>query len=131
MSSAEVQNQRDQFNAQNRLVIDQSNAQWRREISTANTAAINRANEFNATKAMEVTMVEYNNTKSLSKVSVNEFVNNFKKAPLGNRTSNYFNVELLNQLDKLSNKDKDKFISELVGYASSNSSFSSIFTKVS
>ncbi len=59
--NAEVQNQRDQFNAQNRLVIDQSNAQWRREISTANTAAINRANEFNATKAMEVTMVEYNN----------------------------------------------------------------------
>lgn len=59
--NAEVQNQRDTFNAQNRLVIDQSNAQWRREISTANTAAINRANEFNATKAMEVTMVEYNN----------------------------------------------------------------------
>lgn len=59
--NTEVQNQRDQFNAQNRLVIDQSNAQWRREISTANTAAINRANEFNATKAMEVTMVEYNN----------------------------------------------------------------------
>ena len=59
--NTEVQNQRDQFNAQNRLVIDQSNAQWRREISTANTAATNRANEFNATKAMEVTMVEYNN----------------------------------------------------------------------
>jgi len=59
--NAEVQNQRDSFNAQNRLVIDQSNAQWRREISTANTAATNRANEFNATKAMEVTMVEYNN----------------------------------------------------------------------
>lgn len=59
--NSEVQNQRDQFNAQNRLVIDQSNAQWRREISTANTAAINRANEFNATKAMEITMVEYNN----------------------------------------------------------------------
>lgn len=59
--NAEVQNQRDQFNAQNRLVIDQSNAQWRREIATANTAAINRANEFNATKAQELTMVEYNN----------------------------------------------------------------------
>jgi hypothetical protein len=59
--NAEVQNQRDQFNAQNRLVIDQSNAQWRREISTANTAAINVANQFNATKSMEVTMAEYNN----------------------------------------------------------------------
>ena len=59
--NAEVQNQRDQFNAQNRLVIDQSNAQWRREIATANTAATNRANEFNATKAMELTTIEYNN----------------------------------------------------------------------
>jgi hypothetical protein len=59
--NTETQNQRDQFNAQNRLVIDQSNAQWRREISTANTAAINRANEFNATKAQEISMVEYNN----------------------------------------------------------------------
>ena len=73
----------------------------------------------------------YNSTKSLSKVSSDEFTNNFKKAPLGNRTSNYFNVELLNQLDKLSNKDKDTFISELVGYAKSSSSFSSIFAKVS
>ena len=60
--NADVQNQRDQFNAQNRLVIDQSNAQWRREIATANTAATNRANEFNATKAQELTMVAYNNT---------------------------------------------------------------------
>lgn len=59
--NAEVQNQRDQFNAQNRLVIDQSNAQWRREISTANTAAVNRANELNATAALQVTMAEYNN----------------------------------------------------------------------
>jgi hypothetical protein len=56
-----AQNQRDQFNATNRLVIDQSNATWRREISTANTAAINRANEFNATKAQELTTIEYNN----------------------------------------------------------------------
>ena len=59
--NTEAQNLRDQFNAQNRLVIDQSNAQWRREIATANTAALNRANEFNATKAQEITMVSYNN----------------------------------------------------------------------
>ena len=59
--NAESQNQREQFNAQNRLVIDQANAQWRRDIATANTAAINRSNEFNATKAMELTTIEYNN----------------------------------------------------------------------
>ena len=30
------------------MVINQSNAQWRRQIATADTAAINRANEINA-----------------------------------------------------------------------------------
>jgi hypothetical protein len=59
--NAQSQNLRDQFNAQNRLVIDQSNAQWRREFATINTASINRANEFNATKAQEITTIEYNN----------------------------------------------------------------------
>jgi hypothetical protein len=59
--NAEAQNLRDQFNAENRLIIDQSNAKWRREIATANTAATNKANEFNATKAMELTTTEYNN----------------------------------------------------------------------
>jgi hypothetical protein len=59
--NSEQQNARDQFNAQNRLVIDQSNAQWRREVSTANTAAINRANEVNAQAALQVGLSEYNN----------------------------------------------------------------------
>jgi hypothetical protein len=59
--NASVQNQRDQFNAENRRIIDQSNAEWRRNIATANTAAVNRANEFNATSALQVTMAEYNN----------------------------------------------------------------------
>ena len=67
----------------------------------------------------------------MSRVSADEFANNFKKAPLGNRTSNYFNVEFLNQFDKLSSNGKDTFMSELVGYAKSSSSFSSIFAKVS
>jgi hypothetical protein len=50
--AAEMMNQRDQFNAQNRLVIDQNNAQWRRQVATADTAAINRANELNATNLL-------------------------------------------------------------------------------
>jgi len=57
----EVQNQRDQFNAKNRLIIDQSNAQWRREIATADTAAINRANELNATALLNMSNTAYNN----------------------------------------------------------------------
>ena len=42
--NAEVDNQRDQFNAKNSLIIAQSNAQWRQNASTLNTAAANEAN---------------------------------------------------------------------------------------
>ena len=59
--NTEVKNQREQFNAQNRLIIDQSNAQWRREIATAETAAINRANEINASALLGVQQTAYNN----------------------------------------------------------------------
>jgi hypothetical protein len=59
--NAGMQNQRDQFNAEFRKVIDQSNAEWRRNIALQNTAAINRANEFNATAALGITTIEYNN----------------------------------------------------------------------
>jgi len=56
----ELANQRDQFNAQNRLVIDQSNAQWRRSIATADTQAINRANELNAAALLDISNTAYN-----------------------------------------------------------------------
>ena len=59
--NAELNNQRDQFNAQNRLVIDQSNAQWRRQLATADTAAVNRANELNATALLGLSNNAYNN----------------------------------------------------------------------
>ena len=59
--NAEINNQRDQFNAQNRLIIDQSNAQWRREIATADTAAVNRANEVNAQSLLGYSQQAYNN----------------------------------------------------------------------
>jgi hypothetical protein len=59
--NAEINNQRDQFNAQNQLIIDQSNAQWRREIATADTAAVNRANELNAIQTLDISNTAYNN----------------------------------------------------------------------
>ena len=58
--NGEVNNQRDQFNAQNRLVIDQANAQWRRQIATADTTAVNRANEINAASLLEYSTQAYN-----------------------------------------------------------------------
>ena len=59
--NAEMNNQRDQFNAQNQLVIAQSNAQWRRQIATADTAAINRANELNANAILDISNTAYDN----------------------------------------------------------------------
>ena len=59
--NAEINNQRDQFNAQNQMVIAQSNANWRRQIATADTAAINRANELNAQNLLGLSNQAYNN----------------------------------------------------------------------
>jgi len=59
--NAEVANQRDQFNATNQLAIAQNNAVWRREIATADTAAINRANELNAKAVLDVSNAQYDN----------------------------------------------------------------------
>jgi hypothetical protein len=57
----EMKNQRQQFNATNSLVIDQSNAQWRRTIATADTATINRVNEINAKALLDISNTAYNN----------------------------------------------------------------------
>lgn len=62
-----MKNQREQFNAQNAVVIAQSNAQWRRQIATADTASLNRANELNARSTLELSTLAYNNTWQLYK----------------------------------------------------------------
>ena len=59
--TSEMMNQREQFNANNKLVVEQSNAVWRREIATADTAAINRTNELNASALLDVSDTAYNN----------------------------------------------------------------------
>ena len=59
--NAEMNNQRDQFNAQNQMVIAQANAQWRRQIATADTAAVNRANELNANAVLDISKTAYDN----------------------------------------------------------------------
>tara|TARA_Y100000593_G_C4322462_1_gene344628 strand:+ start:171 stop:2273 length:2103 start_codon:yes stop_codon:yes gene_type:complete len=59
--NSELNNQRDQFNAQNQLVIAQNNAQWRRELATADTTAVNRANELNANAILDISNQAYNN----------------------------------------------------------------------
>ena len=45
---------RNQFNTQNSLAIEQSNVQWRRNLNTANTAGINAVNQANAMNAFNL-----------------------------------------------------------------------------
>ena len=59
--NAEINNARDQFNASNQIVIAQSNAQWRRQIATADTAAVNRVNELNANAILDISKTAYDN----------------------------------------------------------------------
>ena len=68
--NAEVNNQRDQFNAQNQLVIAQNNAQWRRAIATADTVAVNRANELNASAVLDISKQGYANLWNFYKDSM-------------------------------------------------------------
>ena len=42
-------------------MIAQSNAQWRRQIATADTAAVNRANELNANAILDISKTAYDN----------------------------------------------------------------------
>jgi hypothetical protein len=53
---AELDNQRDMFNAQNELVIAQANTVWRQSVATANTAALNEANMSEVMTANNLTM---------------------------------------------------------------------------
>jgi len=57
--NAQQQNAVAQFNASNGLVVSQANAEWRRNIATLDTAAINQANQINAQNAMALTVREY------------------------------------------------------------------------
>lgn len=59
--NAELENQRDQFNAQNQLVVEQANATWRRQIATADTAAVNTANQLNAQAILNMSNLAYSN----------------------------------------------------------------------
>ncbi len=57
--NVQQKNAQEQFNSSNGLVISQANAEWRRNIATANTQIDNQVNQFNATQAMGITMRDY------------------------------------------------------------------------
>lgn len=62
---------REKFNANNRLIIDQANAKWRQEITTVNNATINEANRINAANLLSTTLAEYNNISQARRDAIN------------------------------------------------------------
>ena len=77
----------------------------------------------------------YDKYKNMSlvkgKIGEKEFSKTFLAAPLGNRTSNYMNIELLYQLSINDEAGRDKFIQNIIAYSKSESNISSVFIKVS
>jgi hypothetical protein len=63
--NAQIGNERDQFNAGNELLIAQSFAQWNRDVATANTAAVNVANQNNAQAILGISEQAYANMFNL------------------------------------------------------------------
>ena len=51
----------EQFEATNRVAIDQSNAVWRRKIATEDTAVANFENQLNAQNSLNMSNQAYNN----------------------------------------------------------------------
>lgn len=58
--NANMQNSRDQFNAQMGFAVDQSNVLWQRSVSTADTAAINAANQVNVQNMFNMSQTAQN-----------------------------------------------------------------------
>jgi len=52
--NSQLEYNRNQFNTQNALAIEQSNVTWRRQLNTANTAGINAVNQANAMNAFNL-----------------------------------------------------------------------------
>ena len=52
--NATVTDAREKFNVDNQRIIDQSNVEWRRAVNTANTAAVNAANQTDAQAALDI-----------------------------------------------------------------------------
>ena len=56
-----LDNQREQFNIKNSILIDQSNAVWRRQINTQQTALQNAANQMNVMNRFNMSQTALNN----------------------------------------------------------------------
>ena len=52
--NAQLEDQRQRFNVENQRIVDQSNVTWRRSVNTANTAAINAANQTDAQNLLNI-----------------------------------------------------------------------------
>jgi len=118
--NAELNNQREQFNAANQLIIEQSNVQWRRELATAETEAVNRANELNANNLLNISKTAQDNLWQYHRDNMEwawTSAENEKE-----RASNLAIAVL--------NADTEKAIAEMKQDAQSSASFGALVAKV-
>lgn len=59
--NSNLQNQTDQFNTNMAATIAQSNVNWQRTVNTADTAAVNAANQTNAQNSFNMSQTDMNN----------------------------------------------------------------------
>jgi hypothetical protein len=107
--NAQIKDQRERFNVENQRVIDQSNVTWRRNTNTANTAAINAANQTNAANllgisnfAMSALWQQWRDEASWSNTSAENALNrqhNIAVAAMQRQTA--FDIADANQKTKL------------------------------
>jgi len=60
LHNSAMRDAREQFNAQNSLIIEQANTKWFRDVATTNTAATNQANRDFAMAQNEMSVLAYN-----------------------------------------------------------------------
>jgi len=59
--NSSMKNNREQFDVQNQIAIDASNVQWRRDVNTANTSAINASIQFDIQNMLDMQNTSLNN----------------------------------------------------------------------
>jgi len=106
---------RDKFNAEMQYAIDQSNVLWRRNLNTANTAAVNAANQVNVQNKFNLSVTAMNN---LWQQFRDEASWAFESSE--NKANRDYNLALVaNNQSFIKNMSQPKWYEQLGGFAAS------------
>ena len=116
--NTQLQAQREEFNAKQQLVIDQSNAVWRRQINTMNTTADNAANATNAQNLLGLSNYAMSNLWQQYRDEAS-WIYNSTEAQKGRDLQLALAAMGRSSIeDQMSNNDRNSFLSAAGGFAS-------------